>query len=158
VNLDIEERKCAEQALREGEHQLHQIIETVPALLWSLAPDGEPTHFNQRLLDYFGRPFEDFKHAGWGLFVHPDDLSETEQAFSHAVQTGTSFQAAYRLRRADGEFRWPATGHGDIPFRCRRQLRVNKGKAAVTKSSIFFGVLNRVIGHLRRKCCPARSP
>ncbi|MGB6284228.1 MAG: DUF4118 domain-containing protein, partial [Xanthobacteraceae bacterium] len=35
VNLDIEERKCAEQALRESEYKLRQIIETVPGLLWS---------------------------------------------------------------------------------------------------------------------------
>jgi PAS domain S-box-containing protein len=72
----------------------------------SLAPDGEPTHFNQRLLHYFGKPFEDFKHSGWGAFVHPDDLPETQKAFSHAIQTGTSHHDVLRLRRADGEYRW----------------------------------------------------
>jgi PAS domain S-box-containing protein len=106
VTLDIEELKSAEQALRESEYKLRQIIETVPSHLWSADPDFEPTHLNQHLLDYFGRRFEDFKRGGWEAFLHPDDLPETAKAFSHAVQTGTYFQVVHRLRRADGEFRW----------------------------------------------------
>ena len=109
VTLDIEERMRAEESLRESEYKLRQIVETVPTLLWSLTPDGDPTHFNPRLLDYFGKPFEDFKHGGWLAFVHPDDLPETEKAFSHGIQTGTSYQIVNRLRRADGEFRWHHT-------------------------------------------------
>jgi PAS domain S-box-containing protein len=106
VNLDIEELKCTEQALRESEYKLRQIIETVPGLIWSTAPDGEPTHLNQRMLDYSGMQFEDYLHGGWQALLHPDDLPETASAFYHAVQRGTSYQAVHRLRRADGEFRW----------------------------------------------------
>jgi PAS domain-containing protein len=90
TTLDIEELKCVEQALRESEYKLRQIIKTVPGLLWSLAPDGGPTHFNQRLLDYFGNPFENLTDGGWGALVHPDDLPEAEKAFSHAIQTGAN--------------------------------------------------------------------
>jgi PAS domain S-box-containing protein len=103
---DIEERKRAEEALRESEYKLRQIIETVPSHLWSADPNFEPTRLNQSLLDYFGMRAEDFKHGGWQAFLHPDDLPETAKAISHAVQTGTSFQVVHRLRRADGEFRW----------------------------------------------------
>src|ERR1700755_3479430 len=66
TQIDVTERKLAEQAFRESEYKLRQILETVPALLWSLDPDGEQTYFNQRMLDYFGKPFEDFKEGGWG--------------------------------------------------------------------------------------------
>jgi PAS domain S-box-containing protein len=106
INLDIEERKCAEQALRESEYKLHQIIETVPGLIWSADLAGEPTQFNQRLLDYSGMRLEDFQHGGWETFLHPADYPETAKAFSHAIHTGTSFQAVHRLRRSDGEYRW----------------------------------------------------
>src|SRR5882762_5724735 len=66
VNLDIEEHKCAEQALRESEYKLRQIIETVPSLLWSLAPDGEPTHFNQRFLAILAGPLRTLSMAVGG--------------------------------------------------------------------------------------------
>jgi len=106
VNLDIEELKCAEQALRETEYKLRQITETVPGLVWSNGPDGEPTHINQRMLDYSGMRVEEFRDRGWEPFVHPADYPETAEAFWHAIQTGTSYEGVMRLRRADGEFRW----------------------------------------------------
>src|SRR5437899_1929265 len=109
VNLDIEELKCVEQALRESEYKLRQIIKTVPSLLWSTDPAGEPTQLSQRMLDYSGMQFEDFLHGGWEAFIHPDDFPETARAFYQAIQTGTSYQAVNRLRRADGEFRWHQT-------------------------------------------------
>jgi PAS domain S-box-containing protein len=106
VLIDIDDRRKAEEAIRESEYGLRQIIETVPGLLWSVGPDGEPTHVGQRMLDYSGIRFEDFKHRGWEAFVHPADFPETAKAFYHAIQTGTSYQGVMRLRRADGEFRW----------------------------------------------------
>ena len=42
--IDLTERRQAEEALRESEYRARQIIETVPGLLWSAGPDGEPTH------------------------------------------------------------------------------------------------------------------
>ena len=121
VNLDIEELKRAEQASRESELKLRQITETVPGLVWSNGPDGEPTHINRRMLDYSGMPFEEFKHRGWEAFVYPADFPETAEAFWHAIQSGTSYQGIMRLRRADGEFRWH---HARCEPLCDQQGRV----------------------------------
>jgi PAS domain S-box-containing protein len=104
--LDLTERKRAEEKSRESELKLRQITETVPGLVWSNGPDGEPTHVNQRMLDYSGMSFEEFGHRGWEAFVHPADYPETAEAFWQAIQTGTSYQGVMRLRRADGELRW----------------------------------------------------
>jgi PAS domain S-box-containing protein len=104
--VDLTEQKRVEEALRESEYKLRQIIETVPGLIWSNGADGEPTHINGPMLDYSGMRFEDFKRRGWEAFVHPADFPETEKAFFHAIQTGTPYEGVMRLRRADGAFRW----------------------------------------------------
>jgi PAS domain S-box-containing protein len=106
VMIDIDDRRKAEEAIRESEYKLRQIIDTVPGLIWSTAPDGEPTHVSQRLLDYSGMRFEEFKHRGWEAFMHLADFPATAKAIYHAIQTATSYQGVMRLRRADGEFRW----------------------------------------------------
>src|ERR1700730_11956531 len=106
VMIDIDDRRKAEEAIRESEYKLRQIIDTVPGLIWSTAPDGEPTYVSQRLLDYSGMRFEEFKHRGWEAFMHLADFPATAKAIYHAIQTATSYQGVMRLRRADGEFRW----------------------------------------------------
>jgi PAS domain S-box-containing protein len=103
---DITKFKAAEDALRESELKLREIIETMPSMLWSTAPDGQPTHVNQRILDYSGLRLENFLNLGWKDFVHPDDFPETARAFFQAIQTGEPYEAVHRLRRADGQYRW----------------------------------------------------
>jgi PAS domain S-box-containing protein len=106
LRIENLERKRAEQAQREIEYKLPQIIETVPGLIWSMGPAGEPTQFNHRLLDYSGMRLEEFQHGGWEAFLHPADFPETARAFYRAIETGTSYEAVHRLRRSDGEYRW----------------------------------------------------
>ena len=106
VLIDIDDRRRAEEALRESENKLRQIIDTVPGFIWSTGPDGEPTHVSRGLLDYSGMRFEDFKHVGWKALVHPDDVPETAKTYYHAIESGTTYHGVLRLRRADGEFRW----------------------------------------------------
>ena len=123
VNLDIEELKRAEQTLRESELKHREIIDTVPSMLWSAAPDGEPTHVNKTILDYSGMRLEDFLNLGWKKFIHPDDFGETANAFYRAIQTGESYRIIHRLRRADGQYRWH-DGRGE-PLRDKEQRIVH---------------------------------
>jgi PAS domain S-box-containing protein len=106
TGLDVTERKRAEDAIRESELTLRKIIETVPSMLWSAAPDGQPTRVNQRVLEYGGLSFDDFVSSGWKKFLHPDDYAETAKAFYHAIETGEPYEAVHRLLRTDGQYRW----------------------------------------------------
>ena len=98
----------AEEALRESEYKLRQIIESaVPGMLWVTGPDGEVTRVNQRTLDFTGaRSVEDLLNLGWEKFLHPEDFPKTANAFFHAIQTGESYENLQRVRRVDGEYRW----------------------------------------------------
>lgn len=104
--VDLTDQKRAEKKSRESELKLREIIETIPSMLWSTAADGEPTHVNQRILDYSGMRIEDFLDLGWKEFLHPDDFPETARALQQAIQTGEPYQAVHRLRRTDGQYRW----------------------------------------------------
>src|ERR1700760_655163 len=97
-----------EEALRESEYKLRQIIESaVPGMLWVTGPDGEVTRVNQRTLDFTGaRSVEDLLDLGWKEFLHPEDFPKTADAFFHAIQTGESYENLQRVRRVDGEYRW----------------------------------------------------
>ena len=98
--------KKTESALQMREHELLGTIETIPPMLWSASPTGEVTHISQRVREYSGLAIEDFFNFGWKRFIHPDDFEDTAKGFVHAIQTGESFSAIHRLRRADGKYRW----------------------------------------------------
>ena len=109
ILFDVNSLKEAEHALQLREHELVGIIETIPSMLWSTSPIGEPTHLSQRFLEYCGASLEEFVNRGWERFIHSDDREETRKAFALALETGESYSAINRLRRADGEYRWHHT-------------------------------------------------
>jgi PAS domain S-box-containing protein len=103
---DVEDRINAEEALRASESHLRLITETIPALVWRTTPDGEIDYVNRRVLEYTGKPLEDFGNSGWLQLLHPDDVDSTMRLWRQNTQTGNSHEITYRLRRADGAYRW----------------------------------------------------
>ena len=106
VLIDIDDRRKAEEALRESEYKLRQITDTVPGLIWSTGPTVNRPMSVSAFWTTAACDLRISSIVGWKAFVHPDDFPETAKAFYHAIQTGTSYQGVLRLRRADGEFRW----------------------------------------------------
>jgi PAS domain S-box-containing protein len=107
--MNIDALKETENALQMREHELVGIIETIPSMLWSASPAGEVTYINQRVLEYCGVTLEEYANRGWASFLHPDDQEESAKAFFRAIKTGESYNVTYRVRRADGEYRWQQT-------------------------------------------------
>jgi PAS domain S-box-containing protein len=106
ISWDIEEHKRAEEALRESQHRLRLIIDTVPALIWLAKPDGSVSYSNRQMVDYFGVPDAELAESRWVHTVHPDDADAALRGWLCAVEVGASYDATYRYRRADGEYRW----------------------------------------------------
>jgi PAS domain S-box-containing protein len=106
VLTDIEDRKRTEEAVRASERHLRLMTETIPALVWRTTPDGEIDYVNRRVLEYTGKQIEDFGNNGWLQLLHPDDIESTIRIWRQNTETGHSHQVTYRLRRADGTYRW----------------------------------------------------
>src|SRR5262249_3398209 len=54
ASVDIHDLVAAQDALREREQELSQLVNMVPVHIRRLTPQGEPTFFNKRLIDFFG--------------------------------------------------------------------------------------------------------
>ena len=85
---------------------LRQVANSLPAMVWMCGADGQATLFNARWLHFTGCTLQQALDGGWGAGVHPDDVSRRRAAHQAALLSRTPFETEYRLRRADGEYRW----------------------------------------------------
>lgn len=97
------ERKKAEEALRRSERELRQVIETIPAMVWSALPDGSNVLMNSRWTEYTGLSATGL---GWQSALHPDDLKRHMDVFFASSAAGLPLEDEVRFRRVDGEYRW----------------------------------------------------
>jgi PAS domain S-box-containing protein len=103
---DIDERKHAEDALRESETESRLIVDSIPGLIAVFTPRGEVEQVNRQVLEYFGGTLDDHKRWGTGRFTHPEDLPGVVESFSRSISSGEPFDAQVRARRFDGAYRW----------------------------------------------------
>ena len=106
TNIDVDDSKRAAEALRESVQRLQLIIDSIPGQVAILKTSGQAEMVNRGLLEYFGRPLEDFQFGDTSDHVHPDDLAGVIAAWVRATATGTMVEYEHRLRRFDGVYRW----------------------------------------------------
>jgi PAS domain S-box-containing protein len=93
--------------LQGSEREPCEIIERIPGIAWSGAPDGSTTFVNRRWSEYTGLSLEDTAGSGWQTAVHPDDLERTVERWRASVTSGEPFEFELRFRHAAaGPYRW----------------------------------------------------
>ena len=106
VVQDVTDRHQAEQILRESEEKFRTFAQVMPNHVWTSPPDGQLDWFNEQTLAYSGLDYEQLTGQGWARIVHPDDLQRASQGWAHAVSSGHVYEIEFRIRRADGAYRW----------------------------------------------------
>jgi formate hydrogenlyase transcriptional activator len=115
-SIDIEERKQAEQRAIESEKDFRRSIDTIPAHVFTMMPDGDVDFCNLRTLEFSGCTLDDFREWRWTKngIVHPEDVPKLVDAFRLAILSGKSSESEARLRRFDGQHRWFKVGFAPL--------------------------------------------
>jgi PAS domain S-box-containing protein len=127
-SVEIQRRKQAEeqlpgsiQELERGAfylaeaQRLQSTLNVIPAHAWYALSSGGLTFLNKEAGDYGGLPKDHplrsgiDTHAAWDshiFFLHPDDHEETRRVWSTCLRTGRAGEVSFRVRNAEGEYRW----------------------------------------------------
>ena len=163
---EIEERKIAEERIREQETELRQILDLVPQHISVLAPDGSRLYANHTALEYFGITLEQFRQPGKvpNELVHPEDREHFLAERNKRFLEGKPHEFEARLLRPVGEFRWflirltplkDEQGHitrwygtaTDIEDRKRAEEEIRKENIALREEIIKASMFEEIVGN-----------
>src|SRR6266576_397530 len=102
----FEEIKQRTEAARRSERELRDVVNTVPAHVWSASPEGQVNFVNDRWLQFTGLALDEAFGWKWEAVLHPDDRTRVVADWHTAVKNGQAMESEARVRRADGEYCW----------------------------------------------------
>jgi PAS domain S-box-containing protein len=82
------------------------LADNAPVMLWMSGLDGLCDFFNSTWLEFTGRSLAEERGSGWAEGVHPDNFQDCMDRYLGAFVSRRAFRMEYRLRRADGKYRW----------------------------------------------------
>ena len=102
----FEEIKQRTEAARRSERELRDVVNTVPAHVWSTSPEGHVDFVNDRWLQFTGLALDEAFGWKWEAVLHPDDRTRVVADWHTALKNGRAMESEARVRRADGEYCW----------------------------------------------------
>lgn len=136
LQLEVAERRQAEQLLQESEEKLESILNALEEVVWSIsASTGELLYLNPAAQKVYGRPVSEFFNNPnlWLEVVYPEDRQRVERFHLILLKQGHS-EAEYRILRPDGEVRW---------LSIRGHVIYDKNGLAIRIDGIFDDITHR---------------
>ena len=99
-------RARAERVLRASEERWRLMLDRAPVMMWTARPDTTLDYLNRTIAEFTGHPLEQLAGNGWLDSVHPEDLDRCLATYMPAFEARRPFLLEYRLRHADGRYRW----------------------------------------------------
>jgi PAS domain S-box-containing protein len=97
-------RKRRDEA-QKSEHLYIGLAESLPAMVWVIAKDGQTMFQNRRATEYTGRTLLEDRDARASI-VHPDDQEYLLGKRRTALRDWREYHMEVRMRRHDGAYRW----------------------------------------------------
>jgi formate hydrogenlyase transcriptional activator len=107
TSTDIEDRKQAEERLRQDERELRLIMDAIAQDIVVHDPDGTFIYANEAVLDYTGLTIDDITRADLeSRIIHPEDFERVQDFRRAALLRGLPFEFEQRALGKDGQYRW----------------------------------------------------
>jgi PAS domain S-box-containing protein len=135
VGREVTDIVLERKRMENSEHYFRRLADTVPVMLWITRPDGSCSYVNQKWYDYTGQPPENTLGQRWLSVVHPDDVQLMKSCFEEANAHQVPFNFEYRIRGADGNYRWI----------------LDSGSPMFDKKGVFEGFIGSVVDIDTRK-------
>jgi PAS domain S-box-containing protein len=105
-HADEQRLRLAQADLVDSEARFRNMADNTPVMMWVTDANGYCTYLNRGWYEFTGQSEEEALGYGWLDATHPEDKPIAEQAFIEDNTAQRPFRAEYRLRRADGTYRW----------------------------------------------------
>ena len=103
---DVTDQKLAEATMHASMLRFHQLADAMPQIVWTARSDGVLDYVNRRWYEYIQQTEVEAPPEQWHVHVHPDDIARSVEIWTDSITTGKPYGTEFRLRRADGAYRW----------------------------------------------------
>lgn len=128
-------RRLAERAMRESEARFREMADHAPVMIWVTECDGAFSYLSRSWYEFTGQTPSNGLSLAWRNAIHPDNRVEAELTLKRASAERQSFRLDYRMRRADGVYRW----------------MINVAVPRFDAQGVFFGYIGSIIDITERR-------
>jgi formate hydrogenlyase transcriptional activator len=106
-STDIEDRKQAQDKLRQSEAELRELIDVIPQQVFVFDSEWQPQFANRQELEYTGLTLKEAQSRDTiARIFYPEDLKKLEALRRRALSDGSPFEMEARIKGNDEQYRW----------------------------------------------------
>ncbi len=106
VFRDVTEARAEQRRRQHVEERFRALVAASAQVVWTTDPDGSVIPDSPTWREFTGQTYDQWKGTGWLDAIHPDDRAAAAGAWASAVARRETYAIEYRVRRADGVYRW----------------------------------------------------
>jgi PAS domain S-box-containing protein len=109
LHSEVEERKKAEEELRESEERYRLLIENIPTVAWTSNQNGETSFISSNVENVYGYTSDEIYKKGekiWFGRIHSDDVAKVKKEIDLLFTSNKKYDIEYRIQRKDGKWIW----------------------------------------------------